>query len=321
MGPGTGKARVPAHRSTSGPGRGSDGWDRSLSRRLSSPTTATATSGKHSQHLLGGREGRKVCHRRTDSAGHRPGSSRAGRGGRARETGRGAPGGGGGGTLGETAGAGVGTGPALPPFPFPPPSRAGAYLHIEPGPARMRIFGGLQRVGNHIRALAPTRQELPGAGGRWPSAAASASCRQRLQSAQAAELGRGPSWDCPRVPSTPHAHTSAFRSAHSSTTSNRGSQPPCPHGEVAVPVLGIGCPPLGISLHQQWGHLGVLSHSLRCPPPPSTSPVHPAEMQKDIRAKERDLRPQGWGRMPGYSLGGGLSTPICKMGGGTRLGR
>lgn len=96
LGPGTGKARVPAHRSTSGPGRGSDGWDRSLSRRLSSPTTATATSGKHSQHLLGGREGRKVCHRRTDSAGHRPGSSRAGRGGRARETGRGAPGGGGG---------------------------------------------------------------------------------------------------------------------------------------------------------------------------------------------------------------------------------
>ena len=70
-----------------------------------------------------------------------------------------------------------------------PPSLAGSRPVLisksSTHAARMHVFRGLQRVGNHIRTLASTREELPGAG----EPLGSSSCLRFLPAASARRGG------------------------------------------------------------------------------------------------------------------------------------
>ena len=219
------------------------------------------------------------------------------------------------------------------PCPHPVPGQCLSLHRALPG--QDAYLRGLQRVGNHIRALASTRQELPGDGGRWPSAAASASCQQHLQST----AGPGPRRPGCRAQTQDHSrlvhvsptlltptclhfslHTSARLPA--GTASTCGSRPFCLPREVTVPVPGRWLTSPGHPSAQALGALQGPVSFIALSPTSKHVTCASSTMQKDVRAKAHDLRSQSWGRIPGYcSLGGGLSIPICKVGSSTRLGR
>lgn len=93
------------------------------------------------------------------------------------------------------------------PHRAPPPhlrTRPALISKSSTQAARMHIFRGLQRVGNHIRTLASTREELPCAG----EPLGSASCLRFLPTASALPGGKGspPRWSRLLFLAFPHVH-------------------------------------------------------------------------------------------------------------------